>query len=132
MKITQDPAPAYLSLDWSDLQTLIGAGPDAISDVSVNSMGFVVLKIDADKVEAVKDSIHKKLSIFGQDLPKDMYRTSWIQEVGDAYRDSTSKIAAIRKIRELAKCGLVDGKNWVEHWFNCDGKFVGPVPPTPF
>jgi hypothetical protein len=132
MKITQAPAPAYFSLDWSDLQTLIGAGPDTISEVSVDSMGFVVLKIEADKVEAVKDSIYRKLNIFGPDLPKDMYRTSWIQEVSDVYRDSTCKIAAIKKIRDLSKCGLADGKNWVEHWFNRDGKFVAPFPPTPF
>ena len=129
MKITQAPAPAYFSLDWSDLQTLIGAGPDAISDVKVDSMGFVVIKIESDKVEDVKKSIEDK---FHPPLPVDMYREAWIDRVNRVYGDNTCKTSAIKEIRAITNCGIVEGKNWVEHWFTRDGTFTPYPGPTPF
>lgn len=132
MKIIQEPTPALVMLDWSDLQILIGAPPDSISDVRVDSMGYVVLKINADQVENVRKSIYEKFAIFGVPLPVDMYRTSWIQEVDDVYLNNTCKIAAIKKIRELSKCGLREAKEWVEHWFTQDGKFLPHPGPIPF
>lgn len=124
-----------MELSWSDLCKLIGGKVDAVENVSVGDFGSVVITVNGESAGLVKTQLERVVNgdyfRSAPVLEKRDYKGVWIDEINRVYHAPSQKIPAIKRIRELSGCGLVEAKAWVEHWFDSNGTFV-PEIPSPF